>query len=316
MKLKKLDIRGFTHDILMVAFVVVFAVAGVGYIVASHADSCPPASGPPASSADSGPASGQDCPASGPASQPASKPAPAPSKPAVYVSGNCTINGVPPNPAYGQQIAPSVTLRNTGNQAFTVNGFVNMQTNGDNNSQSNKGGPLTAESLAAGQTVTRDTGLRYTTDYSTSSARYIVFSANNSNPDFNCSATLKLPTAPSKPQPAPARTPTGTLDIVTYQGSIKDSTRIGSVYVVTDQGGSKVQCSPSKGTTNSTKGSNYGHLRFKCPAASNGGPRTYKFVSATRNNYKLGKKNPHKPGSTFKISAGKTTTFTIVMERK
>ena len=42
MKLKKLDMRGFSHDIALVLFVVIFAIAGVGYLVASHADNCNP----------------------------------------------------------------------------------------------------------------------------------------------------------------------------------------------------------------------------------------------------------------------------------
>jgi hypothetical protein len=45
MKLKKLDMRGFSHDIAMALFVVIFAIAGVGYLVASHADNCSPVSG-------------------------------------------------------------------------------------------------------------------------------------------------------------------------------------------------------------------------------------------------------------------------------
>lgn len=43
MKLKKLDMRGFSHEIGLVLFVVIFAIAGVAYLVGSHADSvaCP-----------------------------------------------------------------------------------------------------------------------------------------------------------------------------------------------------------------------------------------------------------------------------------
>ncbi len=37
MKLKKLNARGFSHDLVLVLFVVIFAIAGVGYLVASHA---------------------------------------------------------------------------------------------------------------------------------------------------------------------------------------------------------------------------------------------------------------------------------------
>ena len=46
MKLKKLDVRGFSHDIILLLFVVIFAIGGVAYLVASHADTCPtPTSG-------------------------------------------------------------------------------------------------------------------------------------------------------------------------------------------------------------------------------------------------------------------------------
>jgi hypothetical protein len=41
MKIKKLNMQGFSHDIFLLLFVVVFAVAGVGYIVASHASPAP-----------------------------------------------------------------------------------------------------------------------------------------------------------------------------------------------------------------------------------------------------------------------------------
>lgn len=38
MKLRKLNKRGFSHDVLIVLFVVVFAIAGAGFLVASHAN--------------------------------------------------------------------------------------------------------------------------------------------------------------------------------------------------------------------------------------------------------------------------------------
>jgi len=37
MKLKKLNTRGFSHDTVLLAIVVIFAIGGVGYLVASHA---------------------------------------------------------------------------------------------------------------------------------------------------------------------------------------------------------------------------------------------------------------------------------------
>jgi hypothetical protein len=39
LKLRKLNNKGFSHDFLGILFVVVFAIIGVGYLVASHADS-------------------------------------------------------------------------------------------------------------------------------------------------------------------------------------------------------------------------------------------------------------------------------------
>ena len=42
MKIKKLNARGFSHDIVLVLFVVVFAIGGVAYLVASHADALVP----------------------------------------------------------------------------------------------------------------------------------------------------------------------------------------------------------------------------------------------------------------------------------
>src|SRR4051812_11069772 len=66
--------------------------------------------------------------------------------------------------------------------------------------------------------------------------------------------------------------PTGAVDIITYSGSIAGGNEIGSVYVLMDQGGSGVQCSPRDGVTDSNGGGNHGHLHLTCPAASSGGP--------------------------------------------
>jgi hypothetical protein len=40
-KIKKLDIRGMTHAVILGGFLVIFAVVGVGYLVATHAASIP-----------------------------------------------------------------------------------------------------------------------------------------------------------------------------------------------------------------------------------------------------------------------------------
>ena len=40
-KMKKLNSYGFSHDILAVFIVLIVAILGVGYLVASHADQLP-----------------------------------------------------------------------------------------------------------------------------------------------------------------------------------------------------------------------------------------------------------------------------------
>ncbi|MGC1177263.1 MAG: hypothetical protein WA843_04290 [Candidatus Saccharimonadales bacterium] len=67
--MKKLDMRGVAHDVIIIAFVAIFAIAGVAYLVASHADSCSPVSGdrPNVNSStqqDTPTISGTDCPVS------------------------------------------------------------------------------------------------------------------------------------------------------------------------------------------------------------------------------------------------------------
>lgn len=67
MKIKRLDVRGFSHDVVLVFFVVIFAIGGVAYMVASRAYGCEePVSGAVSSDV-SGEASGpvsEDCPVS------------------------------------------------------------------------------------------------------------------------------------------------------------------------------------------------------------------------------------------------------------
>jgi hypothetical protein len=115
MKLKKLNARGFSHDIIIVLFVVIFAIAGVGYLVASHADnSCSPTSGPSSSATSdtvSDPTSdASSSPVCQPTSSPTSTPTSAPTTPATKLTASCVINGVPANPSYGQVLYPSATI--------------------------------------------------------------------------------------------------------------------------------------------------------------------------------------------------------------
>lgn len=75
--MKKLNTRGFSHDLLAVGFVVIFAISGVAYLVYSSANTCQPVSGVLVSGV---PASPVSCPSSGPVTPPAtpSTSAPAP----------------------------------------------------------------------------------------------------------------------------------------------------------------------------------------------------------------------------------------------
>jgi hypothetical protein len=111
-----------------------------------------------------------------------------------------------------------------------------------------------------------------------------------------------------------ASRPTGTLDIVTYEGSVAPERAIGSVNVFTDQGGSSVQCSPKGGTTDGAPGSNHGHLHLTCGAALNGSALTYVFLGATRDGYSISPNSPHHPGDTFHITGGQTTVLSIVLD--
>src|SRR4051812_20808377 len=46
-QMKKLNKKGFSHQVVLLAFIVVFAIAGVGYLVATHAaSSCKRTFGP------------------------------------------------------------------------------------------------------------------------------------------------------------------------------------------------------------------------------------------------------------------------------
>jgi hypothetical protein len=100
-----------------------------------------------------------------------------------------------------------------------------------------------------------------------------------------------------------------------YSTSLYNGNELGSVRVETAQGGSGVDCSPTSGTTDPNGGSNHGHVHLTCPAASDGGPRAYKFVSATRDGYALSASSPHPAGDTFHISGGQTTTLSLVLDK-
>ena len=123
------------------------------------------------------------------------------------------------------------------------------------------------------------------------------------------------PTIPGGGSAPPESAKTGQVDFITYADSAQDGNEIGNVRIVTDQGGSNVQCTPNYGTTDANESKNKGHLHLACPSGANGGLRTYKFLGANRDGYEIDPSSPHKPGEEFHISGDNTTTFTIVMRK-
>lgn len=121
--MKKLDMRGFSHDVLLVVFVVIFAISGVAYLVASKAATCSPVSGAVSQSVSS-PVSGEDCSAvSGPVSTPVTPPQPpttpkSPDTPAPSFKLSCIIQNLPARPATSQLIRPAAVITNNGSQGF------------------------------------------------------------------------------------------------------------------------------------------------------------------------------------------------------
>lgn len=112
---------------------------------------------------------------------------------------------------------------------------------------------------------------------------------------------------PSAGDPSKTKAPDGTLNIVTYAESGVSGNELGNVVVAVDQGGSNVYCDKRSATTdNLGKGTNpnYGHAHLTCPAAKDGGPRTYRLVSASKANYTISPDSPIQIGQTFRVSPG------------
>jgi hypothetical protein len=114
--IKRLDTRGFSYDIGMVIFAVIFGIVGVAYLVASHADSCTPVSG--AVSSTEGPVSNLQC---SPVSSPASTPVSSQQDP-----GQGEQLSIPPQRRPAQYVHVCVT----GNITYVTQGTPNCLTNG------------------------------------------------------------------------------------------------------------------------------------------------------------------------------------------
>jgi hypothetical protein len=90
----KLNAHGFAHDFIIVAVIVVVSIAGVGYIVASHADDCPTTVSVSVTAA--GHNIAPSCTAD--------------AKPTTPLSASCVIRGVTATPRYGQVIAATAVI--------------------------------------------------------------------------------------------------------------------------------------------------------------------------------------------------------------
>lgn len=122
------------------------------------------------------------------------------------------------------------------------------------------------------------------------------------------------PTTAIKP---PESAPIGTLEIVTLEEPGASGNEIGNVQVAIDQGGSNVWCDKRSATTdNLGKGTNgnYGKVHLNCPAAKDGGPRTYRLTSASKANYTISPLSQVQIGQTFKVSEG-NNSLVIVMKK-
>ncbi|MDB5171195.1 MAG: hypothetical protein JWO35_889 [Candidatus Saccharibacteria bacterium] len=175
MKIKKLDVRGFSHDILMVAFVVIFAVVGVGYVVASHADSCTSSST-------------KNC---------ASVSMPVTSA-RLSSKVKCSISGVTKSPKFGDQVNPILTVTNIGKVPTSVSGDEHL---GAYNSAGKKivikGGPVSSLKLGPGESFTMAMP-PYTVQYATKDAVKGVYAASSKQtPKYACSAIFNLPRTPA-----------------------------------------------------------------------------------------------------------------------
>ena len=177
MKLKKLNMRGLAHVAAPLFVMVLVAIAGVAFLVGSHADSC-----------NSGP-KGRTVTTSCAASQ------------ATATKVNCNITGVPAQPTYKQVLKPKLAITNDGHakasiQVFIdVTGFANPNVSGPNymiNSSYFK------QQLAAGHTSTHNLK-QYKVPYATEGVKFVMYRAQISANDkivANCSPVATLPNQP------------------------------------------------------------------------------------------------------------------------
>src|SRR4051812_12868113 len=115
MKITKLNARGFSHDLLLIAIVVVVAISGVAFLVGTHANSLN------------------------------AKTVSSVSSVSTRLKGKCSIK-LAHNPKEGTQVNPTITVYNTGKKAFVPH-LVSELSWGNRNQPNQKGGGGTVQSF-------------------------------------------------------------------------------------------------------------------------------------------------------------------------
>lgn len=181
MKLKPMNARGFSHEIVLVMVVVLVGILGSAYLVMSHADVCSTPSSA-ASDAQSGPVS--DCTTSGVVS-------------ANVPTGSCTIALSPSTPVYARSEHASVTVKNSGKFNFTSAVNVSYTTyNSAGTPTVHDTTSLTFPTLKPQQSATLKDSYIALVPYSSATAVRATFkatSAANTVPSFSCQASYNLP---------------------------------------------------------------------------------------------------------------------------
>ena len=179
MKIKKLDAKGFSHDILLVAIVMVVAIGGVGMVVSSHAATCPKTSTKTGCKVVSSPVSS--------------------AKKAV-ASARCSIKGVPSRPKYGQTISPYVAVTNRSHKIGFVPTIAANFSLGNRKQPNLKGGgeTLTLGNLLPGKTEKHNLN-SYVAEYRSSTVTTGTYKVTSTIPKFSCTAKFTLPAVPKKP---------------------------------------------------------------------------------------------------------------------
>ena len=172
MKINKLNSRGFSHHVALVLFIVIFAVSGVGYLVASHAN--PITNG------------------------------------AAAGATGCTVNQVPANAGSTQhsQISPNIAVTNGGSTSFYANFAFKVTEVSLDGSRKDvpPSGNYRTTTIRPGATTYVSAG-SYKLPAAQQNLQSVVFAASKAadqySPAFQCSATMTVQSPVATPTPAP-----------------------------------------------------------------------------------------------------------------